>query len=181
MLVRRYQLSIVLLSVLSSFACATAPQKPNLSNIELEAQAQEVIKLELSYGGLDAFIERATEQGVQAGKDYFEQLVKRPIYYEEHARVREVYRRAFAAVFTQSDLAKTVAPVYVKYLSPQEMVELLRFYQTPIGAKMLKIQYVLRAENIKEVEKLYQQKKGELRERFLEEFEKEFLESAGEP
>ena len=175
MIGRQYQLAIVLLYILSSFACATAPQKPERSNVELEAQAQEVIKLELTYGGLDAFIDRVTEQGVQVGKRCFEQLVNRPIYYEEHVRVREVYRRAFAEVFTQPDLAKAVAPVYVKYLSPEEMVDLLRFYQTPIGAKMLKIQYVLRTESIKEVEKLYQQKKGELRERFLEEFEKEFL------
>ena len=81
----------------------------------------------------------------------------------------------FAEIFTQRDLAEAVTPIYVKYLSPQEMVDLLRFYQTPTGAKMLKIQSVLQAESMKEVEKLYQQKKGELTERFLEEFEKEFL------
>ena len=176
MLVRQCQIAIVLFYILSSFACATAPQKPDQSNVELEAQAQELVRLELTYGGLDAFIDQATGRGVQAGKRYFEQLVKRQIYHEEHLRLREVYRRVFAEVFTQRDLAEAVAPVYVKYLSPEEMVDLLQFYQTPTGAKMLKIQYVLRTERMKEVEKLYQQKKGELTERFLEEFEKEFLE-----
>ena len=55
------------------------------------------------------------------------------------------------------------------------MVDLLQFYHTPTGSNILKIQYILRAESMKEVEELYQQKKAELTERFLEEFEKEFL------
>jgi len=175
MIVRRYQSAMLLLCLLSSLACATTPQKPGQSKIESEDQAQELIRLELTHGALDAFIDQGAERGVQAGKRYFEELVKRQIYYEEHLRLREVYRRVFGEVFTQRDLAEAVAPVYVKYLSPKEMVDLLRFYQTPTGSKMLKIQYLLRTERMKEVEKLYQQKKGQLRERFLEEFEKEFL------
>lgn len=60
MLVRRYQSAMLLLCLLSSLACATTPQELDQSNVEPEDQAQELIRLELTHGGLDAFIDHST-------------------------------------------------------------------------------------------------------------------------
>ncbi len=62
--------------------------------------------------------------------------------------VPEKYWQEFYSMFDYKELIDILVPVYMKYYTNEDIKELLRFYNTPVGKKMVRITPDLNAETM---------------------------------
>jgi len=86
------------------------------------------------------------------------------------AKMTVVIRRAFLDIYPRSDWIDALAPIYSENLTTEDMSELIRFYNTPVGSKALLMTGKMITEGGKAGEALIASKVAEFRRRVQEDF-----------
>ena len=102
--------------------------------------------------------------------------LQRPVSAAEERKLVDVIRRTFAGVFPTALLEDELVSVYAKHFSEGEAdaKELLRFSQTPIGAKAIRVAAVLTGEGAGMGQRLAQSRQAEFAQRLRDDLAREF-------
>lgn len=114
----KYRYVILIMMAIASFTANSQPGKD--SDSKAEATAREL--LEMSGGG--KLGDRVIEQIV---KSFQEKLPDVPASFWDEIR-KEIHT---------NDLVTLAAPAYVKHFTVNEMRDIMKFYKTPAGAKLV--------------------------------------------
>lgn len=141
--------------------------------IKLEKKGRELARIMLAGDGLSDFYETAASDAsllmaialkVQAGEE--PSIAKKD-------RMQEIFKRSFKSVITQEDLEKLIAEVYAKYFNVEEMDILIKFYQTPTGAKLNKTQTAMLRDFEEHVDTIFKEREQQFTNMFMAELQKE--------
>ena len=124
-----------LLLLVVALACA-APQTADSPESRAEA-AGELARLSLELGSLDQVLNRGADWAQSASNDALTLELGRELTDEEQARVREILRGVLADYMTRELWAQSVTRVYAEEFTAAELDEIVAFYGSPIGRKLL--------------------------------------------
>lgn len=79
-------------------------------------------------------ITEAGKSGIQA----MNQMIAK--FKERRSRVPEKFWHEFMAKVDPNDIIELKIPIYEKYLTHEDIVQLIAFYESPIGQKLIKVQ-----------------------------------------
>ena len=97
--------------------------------------AVQIVKLTLDDGNFEGVMTQSVNIGFVAVGEELKR--KRGLSEAELQPYRDAFRRAFLGTYPRSDWEDELASVYVQLFSTDELSELLRWYQTPTGRKLL--------------------------------------------
>jgi hypothetical protein len=140
-----------------------------------EDLARELVRLNLRYGMYEALTEQAANSMLVSCKEDFEQELDRELYETEYEELQEVMKRTLMDVFTPQAWEEAIIPVYMKHFTGDELRDLLRFYETPVGSKLLETQAPLRNDYRQVAKRMAEEREGELMIQLLKEFKKTYL------
>ena len=163
---------IALLSLI--LACAGVTSRRPYAETP-EDLARELVRLNLRYGMYEALSEQAANSMLVSCKEDFERELGREFYETEYEELQEVMKRTLMDVFTPQVWEEAIVPVYMKHFTADELRDLLQFYETPVGFKLLEAQMPLRNDYEKTAQKMAQEREGELMIQLLKEFKKTYL------
>ncbi len=142
--------------------------------IRLEKKGRELARVMLEGDGLSDFYETAAHGASvlmaialkgQAGKESS---------LAEKDRMQGIFKRSLKSVITQGDLEKLISLVYTKYFNIEEIDVLIKFYQTPIGAKLNKTQTAMLRDVEECFETIFKEREQQFTSVFMAEMQKEF-------
>jgi hypothetical protein len=141
---------------------------------EASSEAQELARLTFATGQFDQTLTQLAKVGVLPMKTVLEGRLGRQLTEDESRRLTEVFTRVFKEVIPQSEYEGNMAGQFSRYYSLQELRELLTFYRTPLGMKVLRFASTVTDENVRLVQWLVGSRQAELNGRFNAEFAREF-------
>jgi hypothetical protein len=102
-------------------------------------------------------------------KSMLEAELRRPPTAAEERGVLAAFRRSFEQTFPRAVFEEESARMLTRHLSEPELGELLRFYQSPVGAKMVGLNRTLMAE----AERVFRSRQQQFSEHLLAELRRE--------
>lgn len=135
--------------------------------------AREVVQLVLKHGAFETMMEEAADTAMDVMRVGFQAELGRELTYSENAKIRTAFRRAMSTVYPQKVWEDAVVPLYMKYFDAAEMEQVLEFYKTPLGLKMLVLTPRLQQEGAQAGRDLVRTRETEFLRRFEYEIRKE--------
>lgn len=126
------------------------------------ALSLELVGLMLRSGGYDALQAQMIEGAMLVAVPSFHANEGREMTQSEYVSLRSAMGKAFREVFGIDVWEPVLAGVYSKHLSAMELSDLIRFYRTSSGAKVLRLQGTMTAEAAEEGKKLVEAHQEEL-------------------
>jgi hypothetical protein len=123
----------------------------------------------------EALTAQAANSMLVSCKEDFERELDRELYETEYEELREVMKRTLMDVFTPQAWEEAIVPVYMKHFTADELRDLLRFYETPVGSKLLENQASLRNDYRQVAKRMAEEREGELMIQLLKEFKNTYL------
>jgi uncharacterized protein len=148
---------------------AAAGQRPPL-NPAKEADIRELLRVT----GMSDIVEKQMGQMADQVKPLIERSL--PPGPRRHEIVEEFSKRFLARASSQG-LIQQVIPVYDKYLTDEDIKTVIRFYQSPVGRRLLKIM----PEMMKEASAAGQQYGEQIAREVLEEMAQQYPELRDQP
>ena len=141
-----------------------------------ERAIRELVHLAAGAGVTDAMFEQIAQALVPGLKPALERQLQRRVSAAEERKLVDLIRRTFAGVFPTALLEDELVSVYAKHFSEGEAdaKELLRFSQTPIGAKAIRVAAVLTGEGAGIGQRLAQSRQAEFAQRLRDDLAREF-------
>src|SRR5216117_3318251 len=141
-----------------------------------ERAIRELVHVAAGAGVTDAVFQQIAQALVPDLKPALARQLQRPVSAAEERKLVDVIRRTFAGVFPTALLEGELVSVYAKHFSEGEAdaKELLRFSQTPIGAKAIRVAAVLTGEGAGIGQRLAQSRQAEFAQRLRDDLAREF-------
>ena len=105
-----------------------------------EEAAQELARLSIELGSLDAALGRAADWTWSASIDALTLELGREPSEEENDRGRAILREVLAGFLTPELWEKSITRVYTERFTAVELNEMVRFYGSPVGRKVLSLE-----------------------------------------
>jgi len=105
-----------------------------------EEAAQQLSRLSIELGALDSALGRAADWTWNASNDALTLELGREPSEEENDRGRAILREVLAEFLTPELWEKSITSVYVDRFTPAELNEIVRFYSSPVGRKVLSLE-----------------------------------------
>jgi uncharacterized protein len=137
------------------------------------SEAKELARLTFSSGS-DVVFTQAAKVGTLSLKAALEGRLGRQLTEDESSRLNEVYLRVFKETVPRSEFEAQYVDFYTRYYSPQELKDLLAFYRSPLGMKVLRFSSVSNEERSAGLQRVMASRQREFVERFNAEFAREF-------
>src|SRR5438046_897265 len=140
-----------------------------------ERAIRELVHVAAGAGVTDAVFQQIAQALVPDLKPALARQLQRPVSAAEERKLVDVIRRTFAGVFPTALLEGELVSVYAKHFSEGEAdaKELLRFSQTPIGAKAIRVAAVLTGEGAGIGQRLAQSRQAEFARRLRDDLARE--------
>lgn len=139
----------------------------------LEKKGRELAKVMLEGDGLSDFYETAAHGSSELMAIVLKGQTGKEPSQAEKVRMQEIFNRSLKSVITKGDLEKIISVAYIKYFNIEEIDVLIKFYQTPIGAKLNKTQTAMFRDVEECFETLFKEREQQFTSVFLAEFQKE--------
>jgi hypothetical protein len=136
-------------------------------------EAKELARLTLSSGPFEQFGTRAGKAGALQVQTGLEDRLERKLTEDESRRLTEVFTRVLKETIPQSEFEENLAGQVARYYSPQELTELVAFYRTPLGMKVLRFMSTFAEENALVTQQLAATRREQLIERLNAELARE--------
>ena len=137
-------------------------------------EAREIARLTYVSDVFDAAARAGGAVGVRGVRADLERQLRRPLSEDEAGRLQALLTRLLTEMLPKSDFEDFYASLLALHFSPQELVELLAFYRTPLGAKLVRVAPSLNTEASAWGQRMATQRGREFNERFNAEFLREF-------
>ena len=105
-----------------------------------EEAAEELARLSIELGSLDAAVGRAADWTWSASLDALTLELGREPSEEENDRGRAILREVLAEFLTPELWEESIARVYMDRFTAVELNEMVRFYGSPVGRKVLTLE-----------------------------------------
>ena len=168
--------TIVMVAVLALAGCATQKDTPEL-RLEL---AEEIAAFEVEHGAFDSALDRGANIALSASLVTLGEQLKRPTTEADKERLHGIIREALAEFMTKEAWMKVESAVYARHLTLAELGDLMAFYKTASGGKLITVQSALTAEMSDEAEKIFAANRESFVKRVGEAVDKAFPEIAPE-
>ena len=122
-------------------------------------------ELEVRSGALEMALDEGAETALFGSIDVLEHDLGRPLTTEETATVTGIFRKVLEDILTEEIWMETTAAVYARHLSVEELGDLVAFYRSESGRKVLSVQAELGRDLGEAADRLL----GEGQERFADE------------
>jgi len=126
-------------------ACAGPAQVADTEEARLEG-ARTIARLSVESGELREMIDDGARLAQASTADSLKLELKRELSDDEETRVRDIFGKALAEILTQKEYEEIITGVIAAHFSAPEMAEALAFYQSPAGAKILRLEPTLAQE-----------------------------------
>jgi hypothetical protein len=163
----RTSVAILLLVVAPLAPASTAAQSES-------PEARELASLTRPSSVLDGVYVHAAKTGTVPIKTGLEGSLGRELTEEESRRLEEIFLRVAKETMPPSDFEAEYVDLLGRYYSVQEMKDLVAFYRTPLGAKVLRFSSVSNEANSAGIHRMMAARQREFVERFTAEFTREF-------
>jgi hypothetical protein len=130
--------TIIGLSMLLALSCAS--QDGAGPSRTAEESAAELARLSVELGSLDDALDRAADWAWGATVDAITLELGREPTEEERTRGRDILRGVIAEFVTPELWKESVARVYAEHFTAGELNEMIRFYDSPVGRKVLSLE-----------------------------------------
>ncbi|MGE5360670.1 MAG: TonB family protein [Bacteroidales bacterium] len=168
----------------SASSSSDKPAQATTPNRAAMEAARELVDLAMSEQTFDALVDQMSDAIAQvwwatAGEQSKAEMAARGVKIgaEDEARMKVVMKtvagRVFRELFPRSEFLDSVAPVYARTLSADDMNEIIRFYKTPVGSKALGLTAKMMVEGRKVGESLFAIKSVQFQDRLKAELMKE--------
>jgi hypothetical protein len=124
--------------------------------------ARELLAMTFGANLSEQMMNQFLEAVVESGRPGLQQALNRAPTDADMAAYRGALQRAFASVFTTAVWAEALAPIVATSFSVDEMNELIAFYRTPLGQKLLSFHQQGFQQGVAAGEELMQRTKVEL-------------------
>jgi hypothetical protein len=126
-------------------ACADPAQVPDTEEARQEG-ARTIARLSVESGSLREMIDDGAKLAQASTAESLKLELKRELTDAEEEQVLEIFREALAEILTQKEYEEIMIGVIAAHFSAPEMAEALAFYQSPAGAKILRLESALAQE-----------------------------------
>jgi hypothetical protein len=138
-------------------ACAQ-PAPPDTPELRME-KARAVAGLEADDGaGYGRTLDLGASLATDSTLDELVLELGRELTADEELEVESVMRDALAGVLTQEEWRQAAAEIYAEHFTPEELDAALRFYSSPVGAKILGLRSTLEQQMGAAVEAIVEQR-----------------------
>lgn len=168
--------TIVMVTVLALAGCATQKDTPELRL----KMAQEIATFEVEHGAFDSALDRGANIALSASLVTLGEQLKRPTTEADKERLQGIIREALAEFMTKEAWIEVESAVYARHLTLAELGDLMAFYKTASGGKLITVQSALTAEMSDEAEKIFAANRESFVKRVGEAVDKAFPEIAPE-
>ena len=158
-----------------AIACAGPAQVPDTEEAREEG-ARTIARLSVESGGLREMIDDGARLAQASTSDSLKLELKRELSDEEETRVREIFGDALGEILTQKEYEEIITGVIAAHFSAPEMAAALAFYQSPAGAKILRLESTLAQEVDTQADALFDDHLDDFIARVDMELENEFEE-----
>jgi hypothetical protein len=150
-----------------------APLAPTSTAAQSESpEARELASLTFSSAALDVVYVQAAKTGTLPIKTGLEGSLGRQLTEDESRRLEEIFLRVAKETMPRSDFEAQYVEFLARYYSVQEMKDLVAFYRTPLGLKVLRFSSVSNEES--SIQRMMAGRQREFVERLTAEFAREF-------
>lgn len=168
--------TIVMVTVLALAGCATQKDTPEL-RLKL---AQEIAAFEIEHGAFDGALDRGANIALSASLVTLGEQLKRPTTEADKERLQGIIREALGEFMTKEAWIKVESAAYARHLTAAELGDLIAFYKTASGSKLITVQSALSTEMSDEAEKIFAANRDSFVKRVGEAVNKAFPEIAPE-
>jgi len=169
-------ITIAMVAVIGLAGCATQKDTPEL-RLKL---AEEIAAFEVEHGAFDSALDRGANIALAASLVTLGEQLKRPTTEADKERLQGILREALAEFMTKEAWIKVESAVYARHLTAAELGDLMAFYKTASGSKLITVQSALTAEMSDEAEKIFAANRESYVKRVGEAVDKAFPEIAPE-
>lgn len=143
-------------------------------------QAREAARLEVEQGLFDVSLDRAAGIALTASAGTLEQELGRPANDGDRERLRGILRKELSQFLTREAWIKVTSEVYARHLTSDELGDLVGFFKSRAGTKLLTIQPELSKEMGDAAEALFAENQAAFAERVDKAVTEAFPEIAAE-
>lgn len=143
--------------------------------------ARELLQMTLGPGAPETLMNQFVEVLVESGRPGLQQALNRAPTDADMAAYRRALQRAFNSVFSKDVWTEALAPIVGSSFSVSEISELMAFYRSPLGQKLLLLQQEGAQRGIAAGQELMERKKVELTQALERELRAAFPESVKPP
>ncbi len=137
-------------------------------------EARELASLAVAAGTFDITYTQASKVATSIVKGSLEGRLGRQLSDVESRQLGALFLRLIKETVPQSDFEAYYVDVIRRYYSPQELKDLVAFYRTPLGTKVLRFGPATNEEHAAAGQRIMGSHDREFRERFAAEFTREF-------
>ncbi len=137
-------------------------------------EAKELASLIFPSAALDVVFTQAAKTGVLPVKFGLEGRLGRQLTEDESRRLDEIFLRIINETMPRSVFEAQQVDLLAQYYSTQELKDLVAFYRTTLGMKVLRFSSVSSAESSAGLQRMMASRQREFVERFTAEFVREF-------
>jgi hypothetical protein len=163
----------LLFAVLPGMACVSQSGKAENSGTST-GPAARLATLSIELGSLEQRLDGGADLALESSIGTFEQEMGRNATEQEKDQVRAIFRSVLGEFLTPKVWEASLTKVYVAHFSAAEIEELIQFYDSPVGRKVLELDVVLSRELDNAIEEVLDPKMAEFIDRVDEEIEATF-------
>ncbi len=156
-------------------ACA-GPAQVQDTEEERQKAARTIARLSAESGSLREMIDHGAELAQASTAETLKLELKRELTDDEEVRVREIFGEALAEILTQGEYEEILTDVLASRFTASEITAALAFYQSPLGAKLLRLESTMAKEVDAKTDALFEGRLEEFIARVDEALENEFEE-----
>lgn len=136
--------------------------------------ARELVRVAFSTQMFDAMVKQAARAGVTMVKTNMEARTGRPMTTAEQEKVSSAFQRSFRKVFPQAEWETLMSEIIARHFTEDDLREVLGFYRTPVGAKVMRLNTVVSQDGASAGERFIRTREQEFNRVFQEELRQEF-------
>lgn len=171
---RPYKKTLIAALVACQVALCLPASAQDIDDAQHEALTRQMVEMEFGRGVFQEITAQLTNTAMSGMPQAMESRLGRELSPGEQEQLAMLVRGVFMEVFPQNAWEEAMLPVYMKYLNSDDVEDVLTFYKTPVGEKMLRLQATLMREGVSARENLLQERNEEFMRRFAEELAEQF-------
>lgn len=166
-------LIIILLFV---FGCApahspkTLPKDNRMTKEYTQVAAEDLARYEFSHGTCNSFMDQANKAMRLVSRPALEKELGKELSRSEEKKLADIYEKVLREVYPEEEWIEPLSTLYARIFTPEEIKEILAFYQSNSGRRFLKMQSTIMQEAEEMAAIIFKSKE----EKFVERLEEEF-------
>ena len=166
----------LIIFLLFLFGCApahspkTLPEDKQMAEVYPQISAEDFARYEFSQGTFNSFMDQATQAKLLASRPAVEKGLGRGLTPSEDKELADIFQKVFREVYPEEEWIGALSKIYARIFTPEEIKEIVAFYQSNSGRHLLEMQSTIMQEAEEMVTEIFEKKE----EMFVARLEEEF-------